>query len=43
MTIIKQVTVKSARHLKRLESYLDWNRGKALDHGTLNLNLPHSR
>lgn len=37
MTVIKQVSVKSARHLKRLESYLDWNREKALDHDTQNL------
>lgn len=37
MTAIKQVSVKSARHLKRLESYLDWSREKALDHDTQNL------
>lgn len=29
--------MKSRGHLKRLESYLDWNRDKALDHDTQNL------
>lgn len=37
MTAVKQTSVKSARHLKRLESYLDWERDKALDHDSLNL------
>ncbi len=37
MTVIKQVTVKSRGHLKRMGSYLDWGRDKALDHGTQNL------
>lgn len=37
MTAVKQVTVKSRGHLKRLESYLDWDKDKALDHGTQNL------
>ena len=37
MTAIKQVSVKSPRHLKRLESYLDWEKEKALDHDTQNL------
>lgn len=37
MPAVKQVTVKSRSHLKRLESYLDWDRDKALDHGTQNL------
>lgn len=37
MTVVKQVTVKSRGHLKRLESYLDWGRDKALDHGAQNL------
>lgn len=37
MTAVKQTSVKSARHLRRLESYLDWGREKALDHWTQNL------
>lgn len=37
MTVVKQTSVKSPRHLKRLESYLDWDREKALDHWTQNL------
>ena len=37
MTAIKQVSITSPRHLRRLESYLDWDRGKALDHDTQNL------
>ena len=37
MHAVKQVTVKSRSRLKRLESYLDRDRGKALDHGTQNL------
>lgn len=37
ITAIKQVSVKNPRHLKRLESYLDWEREKALDHDTQNL------
>lgn len=37
MPAVKQVTVKSRSHLKRLESYLDRDRDKALDHGTQNL------
>ena len=32
MTVVKQTSVKSPRHLKRLESYLDWEIDKALDH-----------
>lgn len=37
MTAIKQVSVCSRAHLGRLESYLDWGRDKALDHGSQNL------
>lgn len=37
MHAVKQVTVKSRSRLKRLESYLDQDRDKALDHGTQNL------
>ena len=37
MPAVKQVTVKSRSHLKRLESYLNRDRDKALDHGTQNL------
>lgn len=37
MTAVKQTSVTSPRHLKRLESYLDWDREKALDHDSLNL------
>lgn len=42
LTVVKQVTVKSRSHLKRLESYLDWDRGKVLDHGTQNLTRTES-
>lgn len=37
MTVVKNKTVKSARHLKRLESYLDWDREKVLGHDAQNL------
>lgn len=37
MTAIKQVSVHSARHLKNVESYLDWHRDKALAHDTFNI------
>lgn len=37
MTAIKQTSVKSRAHLRRLEGYLDWDRDKALDHDTQNL------
>lgn len=37
MTAIKQVSVHSTRHLKNVESYLDWHRDKALAHDTFNI------
>ena len=37
MTVVKQTSVKSPRHLKRLESYLDWEMDKALDHDSRNM------
>ncbi len=37
MTAIKQVSIHSARHLKNVESYLDWHRDKALAHDTFNI------
>lgn len=37
MTAVKQMSVKSTRHMKRLESYLDWERDKALAHESRNL------
>lgn len=43
MTAVKQTSVTSPRHLKRLESYLDWDREKALDHDSLNLTATSCR
>lgn len=37
MTAVKQTSVRSPRHLRRLEAYLDWDREKALAHDTQNL------
>lgn len=37
MTAVKQMSVKGTRHMKRLESYLDWERDKALAHESRNL------
>ena len=37
ITVTKQTSVMSRKHLSRLKGYLDWNRGKALAHDTLNI------
>lgn len=37
MTVIKQTSVTSGKHLTRLKDYLDWNKNKALAHDTQNI------
>lgn len=37
MTVVKQMSVCSKRHLKNMERYLDWDREKALGRGSQNL------